>query len=41
MYTSGGQIIGGVESYKGGHTLNNEVLKKLFEDPANYDIIPA
>lgn len=39
MYTAGGWIIGDLESYKGSHALNNLVLKKLFSDPANYDII--
>ncbi|MCL1902029.1 MAG: UDP-3-O-acyl-N-acetylglucosamine deacetylase [Alphaproteobacteria bacterium] len=39
MYTSGGQIIGGVESFKGSHALNNLVLKKLFSNPNNYEII--
>lgn len=39
MFTSGGFVIGDLESYKGSHALNNLVLKKLFSDPANYDII--
>lgn len=39
MYTSGGFIIGKMETYKGSHGLNNLVLKKLFSDPSNYDII--
>lgn len=39
MFTAGGRIIGGVDSYKGSHALNNEVLKKLFADSSNYDII--
>lgn len=41
MFTSGGMICGGLESYKGSHALNNIVLKKLFSDPENYDIIDA
>lgn len=41
MYTSGGWIVGNLESYKGSHALNNLVLKKLFSDPSNYDIIKA
>lgn len=41
MFTSGGMIVGKLESYKGSHALNNLVLKKLFSDPANYDIIDA
>lgn len=41
MYTSGGFIVGELESVKGSHGLNNAVLKKLFEDPSNYDIITA
>ena len=39
MATSGGFVCGKLESYKGSHALNNIVLKKLFSDPSNYDII--
>lgn len=39
LFTSGGMICGSLESYKGSHALNNIVLKKLFSDPKNYDII--
>ncbi|MBN1325030.1 MAG: UDP-3-O-acyl-N-acetylglucosamine deacetylase [Alphaproteobacteria bacterium] len=39
MFTSGGFIYGKLESYKGSHALNNIVLKKLFSDTSNYDII--
>ncbi len=39
MYTSGGMIVGKLESFKGSHALNNLVLKKLFSDAQNYDII--
>ncbi len=39
MYTSGGFVCGNLESYKGSHALNNLVLKKLFSNPDNYDII--
>lgn len=39
MYTSGGFVVGKLTSFKGSHALNNLVLKKLFSDPANYDII--
>lgn len=39
MATSGGMICGKLESYKGSHALNNIVLKKLFSDASNYDII--
>lgn len=39
MYTSGGFVIGRLESFKGSHALNNLVLKKLFSDASNYDII--
>ncbi|MDE6570616.1 MAG: UDP-3-O-acyl-N-acetylglucosamine deacetylase [Alphaproteobacteria bacterium] len=41
MFTSGGFIRGDLTSYKGSHALNNLVLKKLFSDPANYDIIES
>ena len=39
MATSGGFVCGKLESYKGSHALNNIVLKKLFSDPQNYDIV--
>jgi len=39
MATSGGFVCGNLESYKGSHALNNIVLKKLFSDPQNYDIV--
>jgi len=39
MATSGGFIVGRLESYKGSHALNNIVLKKLFSDASNYDIV--
>ena len=39
MFTSSGMICGKLESYKGSHALNNIVLKKLFSNPSNYDII--
>ena len=41
MFTSGGMVCGRLESYKGSHALNNLVLKKLFSNPDNYDIIDA
>ena len=39
MALSGGIVCGKLESYKGSHALNNIVLKKLFSDAENYDII--
>lgn len=41
LYTSGYCIIGKLESFKGSHAMNNLVLKKLFSDPSNYDIIKS
>ena len=41
MATAGGMIVGDLESYKGSHAMNNLVLKKLFSDAKNYDIIEA
>lgn len=41
MFTSGGFIYADIESFKGSHAMNNLVLKKLFSDPANYDIIES
>ncbi|MCQ2562322.1 MAG: UDP-3-O-acyl-N-acetylglucosamine deacetylase [Alphaproteobacteria bacterium] len=39
MFTSGGSIYGDLESYKGSHALNNLVLRKLFSNPENYEIV--
>jgi UDP-3-O-[3-hydroxymyristoyl] N-acetylglucosamine deacetylase len=39
MFTSSGFIYGHLESYKGSHALNNLVLRKLFSDKSNYEII--
>ena len=39
MFTSGGFIFGTLESVKGSHALNNLVLRKLFSDKSNYEII--
>lgn len=39
MATSGGFVAGRLESYKGSHAMNNIVLKKLFSDARNYDIV--
>lgn len=38
MFTSGGFVVGNLESYKGSHALNNLVLIKLFSNPDNYEI---
>ena len=39
MFTSGGFIYGHLESYKGSHALNNLVLRKLFSDKSNFEIV--
>lgn len=39
MYTSGYNIFGKIESHKGGHTLNNILLKEIFSNSDNYKII--
>lgn len=39
MFTSGGFVVGNLESYKGSHAMNNMVLRKLFSNPDNYDIV--
>ena len=39
MFTSSGFIYGHLESYKGSHALNNLVLRKLFSDKSNYEIV--
>jgi len=39
MYTSGYRLIAAVEAFHSGHYHNNEVLKKLFSDKNNYQIV--
>ncbi|MDR0449236.1 MAG: UDP-3-O-acyl-N-acetylglucosamine deacetylase [Rickettsiales bacterium] len=39
MYMSGYEVVGKIESVKGSHGLNNEVLRILFSDPSNYEIM--
>ncbi len=39
MFTSGGFLCGWVQSYKGSHALNNLILRKLFSDKSNYEIV--
>jgi UDP-3-O-[3-hydroxymyristoyl] N-acetylglucosamine deacetylase len=39
LYTSGYFIFGHLDAYHTGHYHNNELLKKLFADPANYRIL--
>lgn len=39
MFTSSGFICGHLESFKGSHALNNLVLRKLFSDASNYEIV--
>lgn len=39
MFTSGGLVVGKLESYKGSHAMNNLILRKLFSDKSNYEII--
>ena len=39
MYTSGYRLLAGIEAWHTGHFHNNEVLKKLFADTNNYEVI--
>ena len=39
MFTSGYRILAEIEAEKTGHFHNNEVLKKLFADAQNYEIV--
>ena len=39
MFTSGYYMKCKIEALKTGHTLNNQILKKLFSDKNNYEII--
>lgn len=38
IYTCGFDIIGKIEAYKSGHTLDNLLIRKLFENDGNYSI---
>ncbi|WP_416899916.1 MAG: UDP-3-O-acyl-N-acetylglucosamine deacetylase [Minwuia sp.] len=40
LYTSGFQIVGAYHGERAGHALNNQLLRALFADPANYVIEP-
>lgn len=39
MFTSGYNILGKITSYKGGHSMNNALLKAVFSDKDNYKIV--
>ena len=39
MYTSGYPILGKLTAQKSGHYHNNELLKQLFADSSNYEIV--
>ena len=39
LYLSGYKIIGSLKCSQGGHSLTNEILKRVFEDKANYSLI--
>ena len=40
LYLAGAQIVGAYDSYKAGHYMNNMLLKTLFSDRSNYEIVP-
>tara|TARA_Y100001936_G_C15984847_1_gene618908 strand:- start:291 stop:1211 length:921 start_codon:yes stop_codon:yes gene_type:complete len=39
LFTSGYRIIGSINCHKGGHFLTNELLKRVFNDNANFSLI--
>jgi len=39
LYLAGAPIIGAYDSYKGGHYMNNMLLKALFADESNYEMV--
>lgn len=41
LYLAGGPIMGAYNSYKAGHYMNNMLLKTLFSDSRNFEIIQA
>ena len=38
LYLAGYKIIGHVKCSQGGHSLTNKLLRKVFEDKANFSI---
>lgn len=39
LYLAGHQILGAYDGFKAGHAMNNEILKALFADRLNYEIV--
>jgi len=39
LYLLGGNLIGQFSGYKSGHALNNQLLRKIIEDPDAYDVV--
>ena len=39
LYLLGGNLIGEFSGYKSGHALNNQLLRKIIEDPDAYDVV--
>ena len=39
LFLSGYKIIGSLKSSQGGHSLTNQLLRKLFSDKKNYSLI--
>lgn len=39
MFTSGGRVLADVRAFRTGHYHNNELLRKLFADKENYEIV--
>ena len=39
LYLSGYKIIGSIKCSQGGHSLTNQLLRKVFEDKSNFSLI--
>ena len=39
LYLLGGNLIGEFSGYKSGHALNNQLLRKIIEDPNAYEVV--
>lgn len=39
LYLLGGNLIGEFSGYKSGHALNNQLLRKIIEDPEAYEVV--
>ncbi len=39
LYVAGHPLLGHYQAFRSGHGLNNQLLRALFADPANYEMV--